>query len=205
MKKFLPGDTTDTDLCVALRHEFLRCHDAFTEFRTYASHAIAAGDNKLLSFRTYNAYSRFIHYLYEFMAGAYMREHSEIIKGDKVAIKVKAFISSHAQRVLTKTRQAIENGTAPPWSSDISAYPANIPAKFADDFRDCRNKIAGHVSFERSSLNLSEFYERNHLFLYMLYREAFLSWGIRGTEFPDLKQVTDFSVLLKHKPAQEAP
>jgi hypothetical protein len=62
MRKFLAGDANDTNLCVALQHEFLRCHEALMEFRPYASQATAASDNKWLSFRTYSAYSRFIHY-----------------------------------------------------------------------------------------------------------------------------------------------
>jgi hypothetical protein len=39
----------------------------------------------------------------------------------------------------------------------------------------------------------------------MRYREAFLPWGLRSSEFPDLKQITEFSVLLKHKPVDQLP
>src|ERR1017187_3689401 len=112
--KFLPGDATDIDLCVALHHEFLRCHDAFTEFRVYASRSILVGENSWLAFKTYNAYSRFVPHLYEFMVGALMRDrgNTTITKGDK-AVEVTQFISAHAQTILTKKREAIKNGTAP--------------------------------------------------------------------------------------------
>jgi len=205
--KFLLGDATDADLCVALHHEFLRCHDAFTEFQAYASRSILLGENSWLSFKTYNAYSRFIHHLYEFIVGARMREKRDTAKGDPrvLAKDVKDFVESHAQRILTNKREAIKNGTAPSWENSLSAYPEKIPSTFAGDFRDFRNKVAGHVSHERSSLSLSDFYDRYHLYLHMLYRDALSWWGLRGSEFPDLKEITDFAVLIKNKGAREFP
>lgn len=199
--RFTVGDENDAVLCVALQHEFLRCHDAFTEFRAYASHAALLGDNPWLSFKTYNAYCRFIHHLYEFMAGALIRERQDttLAKGDKVAIEVKRFISQHAQRILTNRREAIKNKTAPSWENALSAYPEKIPPAFADDFRNCRNKTTGHVSPERASFNLSEFYDRYHLYLHLLYQDALAWWNIRGKDFPDLKEITDFSVLIRSR------
>jgi hypothetical protein len=35
--KFRVGDTTDGAHCTALKHEFLRCEDAFKDFETYAT------------------------------------------------------------------------------------------------------------------------------------------------------------------------
>lgn len=42
-----------------------------------------------------------------------------------------------------------------------------------------------------------EFYEQNHKYLYMLYYDAKLWWGRQEDQFPDLKEITAFSVLLK--------
>jgi hypothetical protein len=55
------------------------------------------------------------------------RGDTAITKGDKVAIEVKRFISGHAQRILTNSREAIKNGTAPSWANALSAYPGKIP------------------------------------------------------------------------------
>ncbi len=63
--KFQPGDATDTALCVALKHEFLRCDDAFNDFASSATTMIEQGENRRISYKTYNAYARFIHHLYE--------------------------------------------------------------------------------------------------------------------------------------------
>jgi hypothetical protein len=35
--KFKPGDEMDTALCVALKHEFLRCDEAFNQFAAAAT------------------------------------------------------------------------------------------------------------------------------------------------------------------------
>lgn len=199
--KFQIGDATDTGLCIALKHEFLRCDDAFKDFASSATEMIAQGENRRIAYRTYNAYARFIHHLYEFMLGAIQRErtNTEKLKFDLAD----RYITSHAQRILTNKREAILNGTAPVWENHISAYPETIPQMFAAEFRRFRNIVSGHVKFERSNLNLSDFYDQNHKFLYMLYRDVQSWWGRLGDEFPDLKEITAFSVLIKNEPPSQ--
>jgi hypothetical protein len=41
--KFQLGDATDIALCVALKHEFLRCDDAFNDFALSAKTMIIHG------------------------------------------------------------------------------------------------------------------------------------------------------------------
>jgi hypothetical protein len=59
------------------------------------------------------------------------------------------YVQSYIQRVLTKRRDAIINGTAPSWENHISAYPEQAPADVATEWRRQRNVISGHVSVER--------------------------------------------------------
>jgi hypothetical protein len=206
--KFAPGDETDSAHCIVLKHEFLRCEDAFKEFERYATAMILraqadhnakrkprGGENRLTAFRTYNAYARFIHHLYEFMTGALAREAGTTAQIDHALIE--RYITGHANRVLSSKREAILNGTAPAWENHISAYPETIPEEFGREFRKFRNKLTGHVKHERSTMSLSEFYDRYHKFLYMLYWNCLGHWGShRDSEFPDLKEITDFSVLI---------
>src|ERR1700674_4977262 len=103
----------------------------------------------------------------------------------------------HMQRILTGKRNAILKGTAPAWENDISTYPEKGPQDFAGDFRRMRNKISGHVTHERSSIDLSDFYRKYHMYAHMLYRNGLGHWGLRGQGFPDLKEITKFSVLIK--------
>jgi hypothetical protein len=193
--KFKSGDAIDTALASALKHEFLRCADAFEDFAASAKIMIIQGENRRIAFRTYNAYGRFIHHLYELFLGAAARD-----RGDDAPLSAKMaeqYISGYAQRALTDRREAILNGTAPSWENDISYFPETIPSDFAREFRRFRNIVSGHVSGERISLNLGDFYDRNHKFLGILFRHAGSHWGAVGDDFPDLKEITAFTVMVK--------
>jgi hypothetical protein len=205
--RFKPGDATDSEHCVALHHEFLRCQVAFEEFKNYGTTMITAAAARaasaelqtpadpLLAFSTYNAYARFIHHLYEFLIGGTQRDigNSQTIRAEDA----ERYIRADLQRFLNKTRKAIQNGTAPAWENHISYYPETVPPDFAREFREYRNKVSGHVTHQRSSLSLSEFYQRNHKYLYMLYRDSLQHWGLRTDGFPDLKEITEFTVLVE--------
>jgi hypothetical protein len=196
--KFQFGDATDTALCVALKHEFLRCDDAFNDFASSATTMITQGENRRIAYKSYNAYARFIHHLYEFMLAAVAKE-----RGDTAQLKsdlADRYIASHTQRILTNRRKDILNGTAPEWENHISAYPEKVPQTFATEFRGFRNIASGNVKYERSNLSLTDFYAKNHEYLYMLYYDAKSWWGRQGDDFPDLQEITAFSVLIKDSP-----
>ncbi len=193
--KFQVGDPTDTALCVALKHEFIRCDDAFKDFRSLAKEMIVHGENRHICFKAYNAYARFIHHLYEFMLGAAARDRMDTAK--IIGGFADRYIASRTQRIVTQRRTAIETGTAPVWENDISYYPETIPDTFAGEFRKFRNLALAHVTYKRSGLKMSDFYEQNHKFLYVLYFEAKLWWGRVADDFPDLEGITSFSVLIQ--------
>lgn len=193
--KFKCGDAIDTALASALKHEFLRCADAFEDFAASAKIMIMQGTDRRIAFRTYNAYGRFIHHLYEFLLGAAVRE-----RGDDAPISAELaerYISSYTQRALAARREAILDGTAPSWENHISYFPEMIPPGFAREFRKFRNIVSAHVSGERIALNLSDFYDRNHKFLGIVFRHASSHWGAIGDDFPDLKEITAFTVMVK--------
>jgi hypothetical protein len=193
--KFRNGDDTDVALSTALKHEFMRCDDSFSDFVAAAKASLVVCEDRQAAFKTYNAYARFIHHLYEFFLGAARRDRSETSQLSPELAE--QYITSYAQRALTNRREAILNGTAPSWENHISYFPEEIPPSFAREFRRFRNVVAGHVLAERTSLDLSDFYERNHKFLGILYRSARDHWGRIDDNFPDLKQITAFSVMLK--------
>jgi hypothetical protein len=197
--EFAIGDPTDSDHCVALQHEMFRCHDAFKETEQYAMIMIRRPGDRWISYKTYNAYSDFVHQLYEFMVGTCARDlvNTEITnKNGHVKIKIiEGYITHHIERILTTRREAIRNGTAPSWENDLDYYPEKAPEHFARDFRRCRNKVSGHVACERArELSLSDFYNKYHKYLYLFYRDALAFWGIRDREFPDLKEITEFTI-----------
>jgi hypothetical protein len=200
--KFETGGKLDLDHCTALTHEFFRCDDAFKQFCHYAELMITKGKSREISYRAYNSYASFIHHLYEFLMGCHVRDagNTNITnkKGDDRIRVIEGYVMHHVQRVMNQYRDAIKNGTAPSWVNDIGYYDVAVPDSFAKDFREYRNKICGHVAFERSSaLNLSEFYQKYHKFLYYIYRDSIHWWGNNTQEFPDLKDITAFSVMVE--------
>jgi hypothetical protein len=195
--KFKIGDATDTAIAGALQHEFLRCMDAFEDFATSAKVMIMQGENRRIAFKTYNAYGRFIHHLYEFLVGAAARD-----RGDSSPLSAELaerYVRSYAQRALAARRAAILDGTAPSWENHISCFPEIVRSEFAREFRRFRNVVSGHVTADRTALNLSDFYDRNHKFLGILFRHAGSHWGRIDDDFPDLKEITAFTVIVKQE------
>jgi hypothetical protein len=198
--KFNVGDKTDRHHCTALTHEFLRCRDAFKEFEQFATIALVKGETSWLSYKKYNAYSAFVFHLYEFIRGAHAREAQNTdITDKKLTRKQRAeldddYVSAHIQRLLTNRRTAILNGSAPSWENDISYYPRNVPSEFAKEFRRYRNLTHGHVTYERTSkIDPSDFFAKYHKYIYLLYRDCSW-WEPRDQQFPDLNQITAFTI-----------
>jgi hypothetical protein len=193
---FTAGDSTDQDFCVALEHEFFRCHEAFQQFAAVAPHLIAQDTDRRLAYKAFSAYSDFIHHFYEFMLGAYCRERNNTgltkVKGSYQ--HTDAFINHHAQRVMTNKRDAIQNGTAPSWENALSAYPEKVDPQFAVKLRKIRNSATGHVDPERAEVALTAFYHEHHMVLYWLYRDCIWQWGPKDAAFPDWRAITSFSV-----------
>lgn len=202
--KFKTGDKIDEDHCIALTHEFLCCDDAFKRFEYYASALIIKGKSKERSYRAYSAYANFIFHLYEFLLGCHARDagNTEITnkKGEERTKIIDEYITHHTKRIMNNYVEAIEKGKAPNWVNDISYYKGRIPKEFASNFRKYRNKVFGHVTYERSSkLSLTDFYQKYHKFIYLLYYDAIYWWGKRDTNFPALKEITEFSLMLDKK------
>jgi hypothetical protein len=49
--KFRIGDATDAALCIALKHEFLRCDDAFNDFVASATIMIMQRENRRIAYK----------------------------------------------------------------------------------------------------------------------------------------------------------
>ena len=197
--KFSNGDAIDVALASALKHEFLRCSDAFEDFAASAKLSLVKPKDRRIAFRTYNAYGRFIHHLYEFYLGAAARDRQD--NATLSAELAERYIHSYAQRALNIRREAILDGSAPSWENHISYYPEKIPDGFPREFRKFRNVVSGHVTGERVTLSLTDFYERNHKFLGILFQHAGGHWGRIDDDFPDFKEITAFSVAVKESDA----
>ncbi|MFS2107747.1 hypothetical protein [Ralstonia sp. Ralssp135] len=198
--KFVHGDETDANLCRMLRHEYLRCTEALHDFAAAARRLQQGEQGRELAYRAYNSYARYIHHLYEFILACDQRT-----RGDASPIRgavAEAVIATCAQRAFRLSTSSLNS--APLGASALSTG-INVSLQEMTDFaralRKARNIAMGHVKHERASLNLSEFYGKYHKYLVALHRASVGAWGDFGEEFPDLGEVTAFSVLVKSTPA----
>jgi hypothetical protein len=198
--KFIHGDETDEKLCRMLQHEYLRCSEAFYDFVTAARRLQEGEEGRELSYRAYNAYARYILHLYEFILACDQRTRCDTseIKGE-VADGVIAASAQRAFRLATSSFNSAPLGAAP-LNSGINE-PIEKLKDFARALRKARNTAMGHVKHERAELSLSDFYGKYHRYLVALHRGSINIWGNVGNEFPDLGEVTAFSVLVKNTPA----
>lgn len=195
----IPDKEIDRQHCAALVHEYHRCKDAFDAFAALAEGIILRGASRHDAYRAYNAYSDFILHLYEFLVAAHARDlgvtEITVPKPQKKHELIDRLIQSTTARMVQRKIDSIERCIAPEWENHISVYQKMLPVPqdFAQKFRRIRNKIGGHVSYERiKNIDLTRYYEENHGYLYLLYRECGDFWSRRGEEFPDLEIITDF-------------
>lgn len=189
----------DRQHCLAIVHEYHRCRDSFDLFCSIAEAIILQDQTREKSYRAYNAYASFIIHLYEFLISLHARDLglTEIKnKGGRQKYEIlDSLIQSTANKVVKNRIYMIEKGLAPKFENDIEFYKKllPIPDDFSKQFRQTRNKISGHVTYERiKKIDLTKFYETNHTYLYLMYRDCGDFWSNRSNEFPELELVTDF-------------
>lgn len=202
----IPDPEIDRQHCAALVHEYHRCKDAFDVFASLAEKIILRGASRHDAYRAYNAYSDFILHLYEFLIAAQARDLGvtdiTVPRGKQKHELLDRLIQSITTRIVQRKINSIERGIAPEWENHISAYQKMLPVPqdFAEKFRRIRNKIGGHVSYERiKEIDLTRYYEENHKYLYLLYRECGDFWCHQGEEFPDLEIINDFFGVISRR------
>ena len=193
------GTEIDSDHCRAITHEYYKCRDAFEQFRIVAEKIILTGQSREISYRAYNAYSYFIHHLYEFLMACHARGSGNTSitnkKGKERTKYLDSLIEKDIRKIVTMRIERIKRGDAPSWENDISYYEGllPIPSDFSSEFRTYRNKVSGHASYERiAELDLTKFYQKYHAYLYLLYKDIGEYWGGNSEDFPCLKDVTNF-------------
>lgn len=191
--KFNIGDNIDNTLATVLLHEFSLCKDSFEEFSYLAGLNIIGEQDKIITIRCHDAYSRFLNHLYEFYVGCIKRDQNSLKKLDhKLLDKI---LNSEVRKLLLNKIHAIENGYAPSWENHISVYQVEVPEDFGEQFRFIRNRTA-HVSIMRANpnpdLSLADFYNQYHSFVCLLYNAAQWLWITENIEKHDWKAIEEF-------------
>lgn len=204
-----PENSDDKKHCTALHHEFLSCEDAYNDFIGLQKEGLA-DNNRRTAYMKYNAYSRFILHLYEFLIGATKREIGlQIVQEAEGGKSIFSFrrtiphkdadliIQGRTELLLKIYRGDIISGRS---TKSLFGYPETVPEQFATEFRNCRNHIIGHVSLKRAKLNLTQFYADYHKLLLLHFENAQTHWGIENLkEFPDLEEITRFNAVIAEK------
>lgn len=216
--KFQSGSEIDRHQCMAIQHEFLRCKESFQRFEAVLDEMEHTGHTRELAHRAYNSYSTFILHLYELVLSTQAREFNDTsvlavgkksmvtLKRDGGDVKVKKsealdlLITGVVARVLNQRIHRAElEGFSGASALAFLERLNPVPEEFSEEFRIMRNKVAGHVTYERiSKIDLSSFYELYDDYLYLLYVSIGEYWVREAEEFPDFEQVTNFlSTLYK--------
>lgn len=209
--------------CIAIRHEYLRCKDAFELFVAQGESIVMQGHSHQRAYRAYNAYSSFIHHLYELYMALFARDH--LVADIKNCPRIKAWVKGEQAKKTGDEKSKIGTHTytdgalneqvhllANQWLSSIDRgtvsakihprfqYERMLPVDqdFGPAFRSMRNKIAGHVTYERIKLvKLTELFQKYHSYLCMLFRNVGgSSFGSHLDTVPDFGEVTSFLEII---------
>lgn len=195
--KFEIGDATDSALTTTIAHEFILCKDSFERFAHYSGLNIMGRRDKLTKIRSHDAYTSFLHHLYEFYVGCFKRDMHNLKDLDYRLLD--RIFNAEVRKQLSNRIHAIENGYAPSWENHISFYQIDVPEDFGTQFRRIRNRTA-HVSIKRArpnaEMSTAAFYERYHKFVYLLYYAA-QWWSTKDIEARDWKSIEEFDLSVQ--------
>ncbi|SRR6266496_624646 len=198
--KFEIGDEIDRALTTTLVHELVLCKESFERFSHFARMNIMGRRDKSTKIRCHDAYASFLHHLYEFYVGCLKRD--QLSTKDIKSETLDKIFNNEVKKLLTNRIDAIERGQAPPWENQISVYKVEVPTEFGTQFRKIRNRTA-HASTKRSvpgaDLSLAKFYEKYHLFVYLLYYSGQLLWTVEDIEAHDWKAIDEFDIAATNR------
>lgn len=144
----------------------------------------------------YNAYSLFIQHLYEYFQGCLIRDCLDTRKIPHETIDL--LVNNEVNKILNIWRTLIDIGKAPSWANDRNYYEGTVPDEFGLHFRNVRNNVA-HVDYRRvdggNRITLTNFFDRYHKYIMLLYYNGREWWDISGSEELDFGDITSFNKL----------
>jgi hypothetical protein len=196
--KFAIGDKIDQALTTTLAHELILCKDSFERFSHFAKINIMGRRDKIIKIKCHDAYSSFLHHLYEFYVGCIKRNRASTENIDNETLD--KILNHEAIKLLKNRIHAIENGYAPSWENDIAVYRIEVPDEFGLQFRKIRNRTA-HASIRRSvpgtEMTIATFYQKYHLLIWLLYYSAQCLWTVEDVAAHDWKAIEEFDLAIQ--------
>lgn len=191
----------DAALVATIHHESFLMKISHDEFVRLGEKQILSGLSNVDQVLLFSSYTSFLHHLYELYIACFMRDQGsdEGFFGKGSYIKRDALFQAEASRIFKGFVDRIKSGQSEGWEHDISYYEIDIPDDFGFKFRKVRNSTA-HAITERAEgeVDLSDFYNKYHKFVYELYRSVFRYWGRYNIEHLDMKAIGRFTVAATH-------
>ena len=174
--------TDETTARLVLAHEYFRCDQAFLDFAEISVVNIGGKTDKRLRLKMFDAYSRFLHHLYEFYLGISKLHHNR----ERASGGTDALVQDEIEGIMRNRAKRILEGRAPSHENELSYYEQPVPSDFAAHLRQTRNRIA-HADARRAGgaeiLSLAEFYDKYHRYAYLLYEDAAWLWKVDPDTF----------------------
>ncbi|MBI4911729.1 MAG: hypothetical protein HY823_03240 [Acidobacteria bacterium] len=191
--KFEFNDETDQALVATLVHEMKLCNESFAAFLKYGTEVFINPNNALIKVKIHDAYSSFLHHLYEFYVGCIKRDRwdTKNIKHDELD----QILTKEAQKQLKIKSILIENGIIDD-PRNLPLFQVLVPETFGADFRRIRNRTA-HASILRArpgnEISLDSFFKKYHFFVLILFYSGQFAWNIKNPETHDWGTIGAFN------------
>lgn len=94
---------------LVLAHEYFRCDQAFLDFAELSVVNIGGKSEKRLRLKMFDAYSRFLHHLYEFYLGISKLQHNR----ERASGGIDTLVKDEIERIMRVRAERIRQGRAP--------------------------------------------------------------------------------------------
>jgi hypothetical protein len=198
--KFQTNDATDVALKATMVHELFLCSERLADFKGLALVTGATVQRKYWKIKRHDAYSQFIHHLYEFWVAAAKRDakSTESLRFDVLD----ELLTFEAKKAIKNRHQAIEYFKPSGWVGLVERFK-DVDDDFGKHFRLVRNRTA-HASHRRAQSNgddltLGEFFIRFHQAVAILFETAKFTWTVKDIEAFEWLEIEAFDAAVSER------
>jgi hypothetical protein len=187
----------DEAIKAALAHELYLATERLSEFVQLSRIDQRSVRTKQVKIKCHDAYSRFLHHLYEFWLGIVRWKTPKSCWGD--ARKRDAVLTQEAGNAIRRKILVLRKTAPPGWEEHVRRLDGSIDSDFAKHFRLVRNRTA-HALYQRAcpavnELTLGAFLVRYHYAVLCLFETAKFAWTVRDIESFDWLEIEAFDAL----------
>jgi len=193
------------DIEVALSHEFWCCQREFESFVHHAVLLFSMDNEKNVRIQAFTAYGNFIRHLYTFYEGMIKYRNANLLdgaKGQAIGKKISKLMNEEVKKLIRN--KALVYNSSPELDSRemMNLVESEVPEQFGTDFRQMRNRFshAATSRINRKEVTLSDFYNRYHRYMMLLYQTCSFTWNIEKVDQYDWLEIDNFLKVIKSNP-----